>query len=39
VIIRYADTNPDATTAPGASYLNSGGYKIYVWGGTGSITF
>jgi hypothetical protein len=42
VIIRYANTSPDAasTTGLAAGYpQNTGGYKIYKWITSGSITF
>jgi len=40
VIINYPDTNPDAIATTGSpSYLNTGGYKIYKFTGSGSIKF
>lgn len=39
VIIRYPDSYPLATSAPGASVSTTGGYRIYQWTSTGSITF
>ena len=37
-IIRYPDTYPLATSAPGASVSTTGGYRIYQWTTSGSIT-
>jgi hypothetical protein len=40
VIIRYSNTLPNATATTGSpSLTNTGGYKIYRWTGSGSITF
>lgn len=40
VIIRYSDTYGPASSVTGsASYSVSGGYRIYTWTGSGSITF
>ena len=40
VIIRYANTYPDATSTTGSpTYTNTGGYKIYKFTGSGTITF
>jgi hypothetical protein len=38
VIIRYPDSYPLATSAPGASVSTTGGYRIYQWTSSGSIT-
>ena len=40
VIIRYANTFADATATTGSpTFTNTGGFKIYRWTGSGSITF
>jgi hypothetical protein len=40
VIIRYANTYPDAASTTGSPTItNTGGYKIYKFTGSGSITF
>ena len=40
VVIRYADTNAPATSTTGSpSYVVGGGYRIYEWTSSGSITF
>jgi hypothetical protein len=39
-VIRYADSFGDASATVGSpSYANTGGYKIYTFTGSGSITF
>ena len=40
VIIRYADTYDDAQSTTGSpAYAKTGGYKIYTFTGSGTITF
>jgi len=40
VIIRYANTYDDAVSTTGSpTFTNTGGFKIYRWTGSGSITF
>jgi hypothetical protein len=40
VIIRYADTfSPAASTTGSPTYTVTGGYRIYQWTASGSITF
>jgi hypothetical protein len=40
VIIRYADTFPAATATTGSPTITvSGGFRVYEWTGSGSITF
>lgn len=40
VIIRYADTFPAATTTTGSPAITTaGGYRVYKWTSSGSITF
>jgi hypothetical protein len=40
VIIRYPDSNPAATATTGSPTVTvTGGYRIYNFTGTGSITF
>jgi hypothetical protein len=38
VIIRYLNSNPAATSAPGASVTSSGSYRIYTWTSSGTFT-
>jgi len=39
VAIQYPDSNPAATTTGSVSYTVTGGYRVYKWTGSGSITF
>ena len=40
VIIRYADTYTAATTTTGSPTITvAGGYRVYKWTGSGTITF
>jgi len=41
VVIRYPNSQPDATIAPNSSaiYINASGYKNYIFTATGTITF
>jgi hypothetical protein len=39
VIIRYADSYSEPVSAPNATVTVAGGYRIYSWTTSGSITF
>jgi hypothetical protein len=39
VIIRYADTYAAASTTGSPTITVAGGYRVYKWTGSGSITF
>lgn len=39
VIVRYPNTYPDATVTGNPTFTNVGGYKIYTWITSGSISF
>ena len=39
VIVRYSNTFNDASISTGASFVNSGGFKIYTFTGNGSFRF
>jgi hypothetical protein len=39
VIISYPDAYPAAASAPNATVTVAGGYRIYSWTTSGSITF
>jgi hypothetical protein len=40
VIIRYSNSFANAVATTGSpSFANTGGFKIYTWTGSGSITF
>lgn len=38
IVIRYQDTYPEASTTGSPTYTTSGGYRIYIFTGNGSIT-
>jgi hypothetical protein len=39
VILKFANTVTPASVVSSAFSVNTGGYKYYVWTGSGSITF
>jgi hypothetical protein len=39
VVIRHLSTNPAATTTGSPSVVESGGYRVYTFNGSGTITF
>jgi hypothetical protein len=40
VILKYPDSNPAASSTVGSPiYVVEGGYRIYIWKSSGSITF